>query len=287
MTCSVQPQPSILPNLRFMPSTDNPRIQPIPVDLIHPGHYQARRKFDQDALEELAASIAESGIVQPVVVRSEGDSFELLAGERRWRAAQLAGLHQIPAIVRNDLDDREAHVLGLIENLQRESLSPMETARGLTDLAELFDLTHETAGKRIGKSRAYVSNFLRLLKLDDRVQALMDDRQLSMGHAKVLAGLERDKQLPLARECIAKSWSVRSLEAAGRRVQAGNQNAQKRRDNSARRELDNLQAMLSEHMGNKVTVDCDERGKGEVRIKFHSLDEFEGLLDQWGVKYNQ
>ncbi len=270
----------------FMSVTDTPRIQSLPVDLIHPGDFQARRKFDPDALAELAASIAESGIVQPVVVRNDGEHYELLAGERRWRAAQLAGLHQIPAILRNDLDDREAHVLGLIENLQRESLSPMETARGLLQLADLFDLTHDAAGQRIGKSRAYVSNFLRLLKLDPRVQALMDDGQLSMGHARVLAGLQADKQLPLARECLNKGWSVRSLESAGRRAQEGNENAQKRRSQGARRDLEDLQNLISEHLGNKVTVDCDDRGRGEVRVRFHSLDEFEGLLDRWGVKYN-
>ena len=268
-----------------MATAENPSIQPIPVDLIHPGEYQARRRFDEDALEELAASIGESGIVQPVVVRSDGEFYELLAGERRWRAAQLAGLHEIPAILRNDLDDREAHVLGLIENLQRESLSPMETARGLLELAELFELTHDAAGKRIGKSRAYVSNFLRLLKLDDRVQALVDDNQLSMGHARVLAGLAPEKQLPLARECVSKNWSVRQLEAAGRKIQSGKSNGSKTTDNSSKRELEKLQVMISEHLGNQVVVDYNDSGKGEVRIKFHSLDEFEGLLDRWGVKY--
>lgn len=286
MDCFVQPGPLCVNHQKHMSASDNPRIQSIPVDLIHPGTFQARRKFDEQALAELAASIAESGIVQPVVVRNDGDQYELLAGERRWRASQLAGLHEIPAILRNDLDDREAHVLGLIENLQRESLSPMETARGLLQLAELFKLTHDAAGQRIGKSRAYVSNFLRLLKLDGRVQALMDDGQLSMGHARVLAGLPEDKQLPLARECISKGWSVRSLESAGRRLQIGKQNAQRRRAEGARRDLEDLQGMLSEHMGNKVTVDCDDHGRGEVRVRFHSLDEFEGLLDRWGVKYS-
>ncbi len=270
-----------------MPASDPQKISRIPVDLIRPGAYQARRKFDPDALAELAASIGESGIVQPVVVRSDGNGYELLAGERRWRAAQLAGLHEIPAIQRDDLDDREAHVLGLIENLQRESLSPMETARGLLQLADLFTLTHEAAGQRIGKSRAYVSNFLRLLKLDNRVQALIDEGLLSMGHARVLAGLPNDQQMPLARECLNKSWSVRSLEAAGRRLQqAGKPEHTDTRRNGARRDLEDLQKLLSEHMGNKVQVDCDDRGRGEVRIRFHSLDEFEGLLDLWGVKFN-
>lgn len=269
-----------------MSDHESPRIRPIPVDLIHPGTFQARRKFDPDALAELAASIAESGIVQPVVVRSDGESYELLAGERRWRASQIAGLHEIPAIVRDDLDDREAHVLGLIENLQRESLSPMETARGLLQLADLFRLTHEAAGNRIGKSRVYVSNYLRLLKLTDRVQALVDEGMLSMGHARVLAGLPEDQQMPLAKECLDKGWSVRKLEAASSRLQNGKSTDRHLRQNGARRDLQDLQSRLSEHMGNKVVVDCDDRGRGEVRIRFHSLDEFEGLLDRWGVKFN-
>lgn len=265
-----------------------PQIQRLAVDLIHPGEYQARRRFDPAALEELAASVAESGIVQPVVVRSHGDGFELLAGERRWRAAQIAGLHDIPAIVRDDLDEREAHVLGLIENLQRESLAPMETARGLKELSELFELTHEATALRIGKSRAYVSNFLRLLNLDDRVQALLDEAQLSMGHARVLAGLPRTQQMPLARETLKRRWSVRALEAAGRKLQASNSGrpAPEATERAAQRELEELQRLISEQLGNRVTVHHDGRsGGGEVRIRYHSLDEFEGLLERWGVDY--
>lgn len=277
-----------------MPATatirHEPQIQRIAVDLIHAGEYQARRRFDQAALEELAASVAESGIVQPVVVRSEGNGYELLAGERRWRAAQIAGLHEIPAIVRDDLDDREAHVLGLIENLQRESLAPMETARGLKELSELFTLTHEATALRIGKSRAYVSNFLRLLNLDERVQALLDDAQFSMGHARVLAGLPQSQQMPLAREALKRRWSVRALEAAGRKLQASNNghSTPPAQDRAAQRELEELQRLISEQLGNVVTVQHDgQTGGGEVRIRYHSLDEFEGLLEKWGVDYSQ
>ncbi len=272
------------------PAGREPSIQRLAVDLIHPGEYQARRRFDPAALEELAASIAESGIVQPVVVRSDSNGYELLAGERRWRAAQIAGLHEMPAIVRDDLDDREAHVLGLIENLQRESLAPMETARGLKELSELFTLTHEATALRIGKSRAYVSNFLRLLNLDERVQGLLDDAQLSMGHARVLAGLPQAQQMPLAREALRRRWSVRALEAAGRKLQANNNGRahQEPQDRAAQRELEELQRLLSEQMGNSVTVHHDgQSGGGEVRIRYHSLDEFEGLLDRWGVNYSQ
>lgn len=270
--------------------TAEPEIRQLAIDLIHPGTYQARRHFDPGALEELSASIAESGIVQPVVVRSDSQGYELLAGERRWRAAQRAGLHEIPAIVRDDLDDREAHVLGLIENLQRESLAPMETARGLKDLSELFKLTHEATALRIGKSRAYVSNFLRLLNLDERVQALLDEGQLSTGHARVLAGLARAQQLPLAAESIRRRWSVRKLEAAGRSLQAennGDPGAQAQSE-AERRELEELQRLISERLGNNVTVHHDAaQGGGEIRIRYHSLDEFEGLLDLWGVDYSQ
>ena len=253
-----------------------PTIKKLPLDLIHPGRYQARRRFDPEALKELAASIGESGVVQPLVVRSEGRGYELLAGERRWRAAQLAGLQEIPAIVRDDLDDREAHILGLIENLQRESLSPMETARGLQQLSELFGLTHEAAADRVGKSRVYVTNFLRLLKLDERVQKLVDDGLLSMGHARVLAGLEDRQQMPLAAETLKRRWSVRALEAAARRLQPG-----ARPEALKAKEWQQLELELSEELGNEVRIAFDAKARrGEIRIEFHSLDEFEGLLER-------
>lgn len=161
----------------------------IAIELIRPGAHQARRRFNDEALNELARSIRESGVIQPVVVRSLGDRYELLAGERRWRAAQRAGLATLPALVRDDLSDEEAFVVGLIENLQRESLSPIDTALGLKRLAELHHLTHGALGQRIGKSRAYVTHFLRLLNLHAQVQDAVDAGLISMGHAKVLGGL--------------------------------------------------------------------------------------------------
>lgn len=257
-----------------------PSIRALPIELLRPGRFQARRSFDNAALRELATSIGESGIVQPVVVRSQGNHYELLAGERRWRAAQLAGLETIPAVVRDDLDDREAHILGLIENLQRESLAPMETARGLQQLADLFQLTHEQAAERVGKSRAYVTNFLRLLKLDERVQKLVDDGLLSMGHARVLAGLEAGQQMPLAAEALKRRWSVRALEAAARNLQ---QRAQPTPTKAG--QWQQLEMQLTEQLGNEVRVSFDaDSGHGEFRVSFHSLDEFEGLLQRLGVK---
>lgn len=255
-------------------------IRNLPIDLVRPGRFQARRRFDPEALQELSASIGESGVVQPVVVRSTEHGYELLAGERRWRAAQLAGVHEIPAVVRDDLDDREAHILGLIENLQRESLSPMETARGLFQLSELFTLTHEEAAGRVGKSRVYVTNFLRLLKLDERVQQLVDDGLLSMGHGRVLAGLPSAEQMPLAAETLKQRWSVRALEAAARRAQ----NRSLKSGATTAAEWKQLELSLTEHLGNQVHIAFDAQNKrGEFRVEFHSLDEFEGLLARLGI----
>jgi ParB family chromosome partitioning protein len=265
------------------PPPDARSVQLLPVDLIHPGCYQARRRFDPAALGELAASIAESGVVQPVVVRSRRGGYELLAGERRWRAAQLAGLHEIPAIVRDDLDEREALVLGLIENLQRESLSPMETARGLRQLGDTFGLTHEAMSQRVGKSRVYITNFLRLLTLNERVQDLVDEGKLSLGHAKVLAGVPPERQTPLALATIRKNLSVRALENLYKRSSVDlSLTAAERR---SQRDLVRLQEALSSFLGNPVAIEYDgNRGKGEIRIRFHTLDEFEGILDKWGFR---
>ncbi|MBV8062431.1 MAG: ParB/RepB/Spo0J family partition protein [Nevskia sp.] len=251
-------------------------ILQIPVDLVHPGRTQARRRFDQAALAELAESIRESGVVQPVVLRSVGRGYELLAGERRWRAAQLAGLHEIPALLRDDLSDSEAYILGLIENLQRESLSPIETAEGLRKLGESFTLTHEDIGARIGKSRAYVTNHLRLLALAESVQKLVDEGSLSLGHAKVLAGLAPDKQPQWAALIQRERLSVRAFEQrlAARRA------PRKRGDD----DWDKLAQKLSDHLGYPASFVPGRKGAGELRLRFHSLDELDGLLERMGYR---
>ena len=195
-------------------SATAPVIKQIPVDQVRPGSQQARRYFHPEAMKELAESIKESGMVQPVVLRTRVWGYELLAGERRWRAAQMAGLHDIPAVIRDDLSDTEAFVVGLIENLQRESLSPVETAAGLKRLAEVFALTHEEVGARIGKSREYVSNHLRLLNLAPDVQVMVNEGLIPLSHAKILAGLELAEQRRLA-VAVASSdgkLTVRMLE---------------------------------------------------------------------------
>ena len=251
-------------------------VQEIPVDLIRPGRTQARKRFDPAALAELAESIRESGVVQPVVLRSAGRGYELLAGERRWRAAQQAGLHEIPALVRDDLSDTEAYILGLIENLQRESLSPIETAEGLRQLSQTYDLRHEDVGARIGKSRVYVTNHLRLLALADSVQAQVDEGVLSLGHAKVLAGLPVDKQQHWATVVVKEKLSVRAFE---QRLKARHA-PKKPRGN----DWDKLAQKLSEHLGYPASFQPGKKGAGELRLRFHSLDELDGLLERMGYR---
>ena len=253
-------------------------IRQIPVDLIRPGSFQARRYFDPAALTELAGSIRESGVVSPVVLRSKAQGYELLAGERRWRAAQLAGLHEIPAIVRDDLSDAEALVVGLIENLQRESLTPMETAAGLKQLSDLFGLTHEQMGDRIGKSREYVTNYLRLLNLAAPVQTLINEGHLSMGHARALAALPIDQQNHWAALAVDQAMTVRALE---RRLSAKNRGLALPAKPKAS-DWKALERRLSDQLGYPVVLVADKAGRGELKLKFHSLDELDGILARIG-----
>ncbi|HEU0195977.1 MAG TPA: ParB/RepB/Spo0J family partition protein [Nevskiaceae bacterium] len=257
------------------------QIRQVPIDLISPGHGQARRHFGADALAELARSIAASGLVQPIVLRHQDrERFELLAGERRWRAAQMAGLHELPAIVRDDLDDDDAHVLGLIENLQRESLSPMETAEGLSRLATAFHLTHEQVGQRIGKSRVYVTNFLRLLTLEASVREQVDAGRLSLGHAKALCGLPAAQQRELGAQVCAARLSVRATE---RRVAALTQPVGiVVVPTSPRDDLARLERALGDQLGYAVHLQADIHGAGRLSLQFGSLDELDGLLARLG-----
>ncbi|HLQ85105.1 MAG TPA: ParB/RepB/Spo0J family partition protein, partial [Salinisphaeraceae bacterium] len=232
---------------------------------------------------ELAASIATSGIIQPVVLRGQRTTgYVLLAGERRWRAAARAGLHELPAIIRNDLTAAEAAILGLIENLQRESLGVVDTALGLQSLYDNHDLTHAAIARRIGKSRAYVTNYLRILQLAEPVQALLERGRLTLGHAKVLVGLEHSAQIHLARIAAATDMSVRALEKRARNP-AQDANATHRGHESA---LADLERRLSAHLGNTVRIEYNaDRRRGQLRIDFHDLDEFDGLLAHLGFEH--
>ena len=265
------------------PATEVSRITRLPIEWIRRDPDQARTSFDEAGLAELAESIAASGVIQPVIVAGDDSAgYHLIAGERRWRAAQRAGLAELPAIVRNDLSPAAAGVLGLIENLQRESLGVMDTANGLARLATDHGLTHEGIAERIGKSRVYVTNYLRLRQLAPTVQGLLDARQLSLGHAKVLAGLPAPQQTELARRAVARRASVRQLEqwarcaeptAAGPPVP----------DTDSGADLGAMERGLAEHLGNRVSIKFSpDARKGELRIAFHDLDEFDGLLARLG-----
>lgn len=259
-----------------------PAIRSIPVDLIRPGSTQARRHFDPHAMEELARSVRESGVIQPIVLRTRVWGYELLAGERRWRAAQLAGLHAIPALVRDDLSEDEAFVVGLIENLQREALSPIETAAGLKRLGESFELTHDQIGERIGKSREYVSNYLRLLNLEPQVATLVNEGHIMLGHAKVLAGLPAAEQLRFADEVIRHKLNVRQLE---RRVSL-HRHPKPVFQPGKPGDWERLERELSDLVGCPVAI-CIEKGQqGELRVAFHSLDELDGVLARLGYRAN-
>lgn len=261
-------------------ATERHAPQDLPIDLIASGPFQARRHFDSQALDELASSIAESGVVQPVVVRSTGSGYQLLAGERRWRAAQRAGLTTIPALVRDDLSQREAAILGLVENLQRESLTPTESARGLKALGEQFGLTHEHIARRIGKSRVYVTNYLRLLQLAPAVLEFLDAQKLSLGHGKILAGLPLEAQETMARQVVRRGLSVRGLERLVSRRQSHAPGGAK----TANADLREIESRISEALGNRVRLSYDSDARsGQMVIDFHDLDEFEGILSRLDI----
>jgi ParB family chromosome partitioning protein len=255
----------------------------LPLDVLQRGKYQPRLDMRPDSLEELASSIKAQGLVQPIVVRPLGppapgasQRYEIIAGERRWRAAQQAGLSEIPAVVRR-VPDEAAVAMALIENIQRENLNPLEEARALERLTAEFDLTHQEAAEAVGRSRAAVSNLLRLLELSDEVKTLVADRELEMGHARALLALSnRRQQADVAALVAKKGLSVRETEALVRRILApqGAQSASPAPDANVRR----LETELSEKLGARVTFKQQAGGKGQLIISYSSLDELDGIL---------
>lgn len=261
------------------PATGAPAL--IALDLIQRGRFQPRRHFDEDKLRELADSIAVQGVVQPIILRPlAANEYELVAGERRWRAAQLAGLDSIPAVIR-DVDDQAAMAMGLIENIQRDDLNPLEEAQALHRLLEEFDLTHQQIAQAVGKSRTTVTNLMRLLELNSDVKALVDERQLEMGHARALMALEGDEQSQAAALVAKKGMSVRDTEALVRKLK---QAADNRDKPSTARALENdpdvrrmLQG-LTEKLGAEVHLKQASGGKGKLVISYNNLDELEGIM---------
>ena len=252
--------------------------QELPVDLIARSRFQPRQEFNQEALQELADSIRAQGVVQPIVVRpypGQEGRYELIAGERRWRATQLAGLHNIPAVIRN-VDDQAAMAMALIENIQREALNPIEEATALHRLIDEFGLTHEETAEAVGRSRVSVTNLLRLLQLEPTVKQFVMKGELEMGHARALLGLQSMAQIEAAKTVVNRGLSVRETEALVK--QTGSKPATRAKV-SVDADTQRLQADLAEKLGAKVEVQHAGKGKGKLVIHYNSLDELDGILD--------
>lgn len=255
------------------------RLTTLPIDVIRPGKYQARVQIDDVALQELSESIKAQGVIQPVIVREQGGQmYELIAGERRWRAAQMAGLTDIPVVIKN-VDDRATMAMGLIENIQRENLNPIEEAQGLRRLIEEFDLTHEVVAEAIGRSRSAISNSLRLLKLPEPIQELLFQRHLEMGHARALLTLPINEQLDLAQKAVKLGWSVREMERRCQQPQATPSSIVKRLDP----DLQRLNEALTQQLNVSAEIQSRNRKKGKIILHFDNADTFEALMKRLGV----
>ena len=255
----------------------------VPVDLLQRGQYQPRVDMRQDTLEELAKSIKVQGVVQPIVARriqktGKTQRYEIVAGERRWRAAQMAGLQDIPTIVR-DIPDESAIAMALIENIQRENLNPLEEARALDRLIREFDLTHQEGADAVGRSRASVSNLLRLLDLSDKVSSMLETRQIEMGHARALLSItDKTQQFDAARQVVKKGMSVRETEQLVRHMLSGKGNKTQGSADSKDNDIRRLEKDITDRLGAKVRIDHTKKGSGKLVISYNSLDELDGIL---------
>ncbi|HEY5622836.1 MAG TPA: ParB/RepB/Spo0J family partition protein [Gammaproteobacteria bacterium] len=262
---------------------DDGVLRELAVDLLQRGRYQPRVDMRDETLAELAESIRAQGVVQPIVARplpADGGEqrYEIVAGERRWRAAQQAGLHSIPAIVR-DIPDSAAVAVALIENIQREDLNPMEEARALQRLVDDFDMTHASAAEAVGRSRVTVSNLLRLLELPEAVKAMLEQRDLGMGHARALLAVESaDELVAVARRVVREGWSVRDTEKAVRtRSKSGRKATKRARASTVDPNVRRLETDLADRLGAQVRIEHAGPG-GKVVIRYHSLDELDGII---------
>jgi ParB family chromosome partitioning protein len=265
-------------NISSAASAENGSLKVLAIDLIKRGPFQPRRDFDQDSLDSLADSIKTQGLVQPILVRPvEGkNSYEIVAGERRWRAAQIAGLHDIPVIIK-DVSDNEAMCLALIENIQRQDLNPLEEAGALERLINEFEMTHDAVAEAVGRSRPAVSNLLRLLELDDRVKNMVETGRLDMGHARALLSLSSPKQLEAASRIVKQGLSVRATENLVRQFLDNNQQNRPKKD-SKDPNIARLESDLSQRLAAKVSITHQSTGRGKLQIGYNSLDELEGIL---------
>src|SRR5438094_1708554 len=273
------------PHVAAAPAPAGEQLAKLPLDLLQRGRYQPRTDMRAETLAELADSIKAQGVVQPIVVRALGapdggasQRYEIIAGERRWRAAQMAGLTEIPAVIRH-VPDNAAIALALIENIQRENLNPLEEARALTRLITDFGLTHQEAADAIGRSRAAVSNMLRLLELAPEVCELLEKRTIEMGHARALLSLtQRRQQTEVGLLVAKKALSVRETEALVRRLQAPAQRGSAQAAASRDPNIERLEQELAEKLGARVAIQQGSGGKGKLVVSYNSLDELDGIL---------
>lgn len=258
-------------------SNKDSELKQLPVEKITKGEYQPRLSIDPDALQDLAESIKAQGLVQPVVVRRiDGGNYELVAGERRWRASQIAGLHTIPAIIR-DIPDQAAAAMSLIENIQREDLNPLEEALAMSRLIADFGLTHQQTAESVGRSRAAVTNLLRLIDLEEKTKQLLDARQLNMGHARALLGLTGQLQIETAQKVAKNQLSVRETERLVKKLSAIDEKPKATPVKKAL-EVQKLEENLSEKLGATVNIQYNTKGKGKLVVEYNNLDELDGIL---------
>ncbi|MBL8466519.1 ParB/RepB/Spo0J family partition protein [Methyloversatilis discipulorum] len=257
-------------------SGNSGELRTLEVGLLQPGKYQPRTRMDPGSLEELAESIKSQGIMQPIIVRSVGGGrFEIIAGERRWRAAQLAGLSEVPTLVR-DIPDDAALAMSLIENIQREDLNPLEEAAGVQRLIDEFGMTHEQAANAIGRSRSATTNLLRLLQLAEPVQEQLVTGDLDMGHARALLSLPKADQIAFANRVVAQGLTVRDTEKLVARGGLAEQGTKAKAEPS--RDLARLEEELSDIVGAPVSISANARGAGKLVIRFNDLDQLDGLI---------
>jgi ParB family chromosome partitioning protein len=262
----------------FKSTAARENLRHIPIDLLQRGKYQPRTRMDKQALAELADSIRAQGVVQPIVVRElDTGNYEIIAGERRWRAAQMAGLETVPATIRK-VPDEVAIAIALIENIQREDLNPLEEAGALQRLIDEFSMTHQQTAERVGRSRAAVTNLLRLLTLNEDVRQLLQQDKIDMGHARALLALSGPAQSQVARQVAQQGLSVRATESLVRRRLR--QPARKSPRPSLDADVRALQEDLCERLGAKVRIMHKRTGRGKLTIDYDSLEQLQGILER-------
>lgn len=264
------------------PVSEDGTLKHLPIEFLQRGKYQPRRDMHPETLQELAASISTQGIMQPIVVRPLGpDSYEIIAGERRWRAAQMAGLDKVPTLVR-DVPDQAAIAMALIENIQREDLNPIEEAYALTRLQQEFHLTQQQVAEAVGKSRAAVANLMRLLGLENEVRIMLERGDIEMGHARALLGITGDQQTQAARTVVDKGFTVRQTEALVRRLLQEKTESEKK-PVAVDVDIRSLEQRVGEHVGLPVSIQHGAGGKGKVVFSYSRLEELDGLLERLKV----